>query len=109
MSSPRACRRKVLQKIGRCLACAPKLVYNFPLQTQQSMVTTFTDSDWAGCVKMVRSMSGGGLTVSYNLLKTYNMQQRVVALSSAEAELYAMVAASVETIAITAYTLATSP
>ena len=67
------------------------------------MVTTFTDSDWAGCVKTARSTSGGIITMGDHLLKTYSRQQRVVALSSAEAELYAMVAASAETMAIMAY------
>ena len=36
-------------------------------------------------------------------IKTYSKQQKVVALSSAEAELYAMVAASAESMAIQAY------
>ena len=36
-------------------------------------------------------------------MKTYCKQQKVVALSSAEAELYAMVGASAETIAVAAY------
>ena len=35
--------------------------------------------------------------------KTYSKQQKLVALSSAEAELYAMVAASAESMAIQAY------
>ena len=38
-----------------------------------------------------------------HVLKTYCKPQKVVALSSAEAELYAMVAASAETLAIAAY------
>ena len=67
------------------------------------MVTTFTDSDWGGCVKTARSTSGGIITMGDHLLKTCSRQQRVVALSSAEAELYAMVAASAETMAIMAY------
>ena len=37
------------------------------------------------------------------MLKTYCKQQKVIALSSAEAELYAMVAASAEALAISAY------
>ena len=37
------------------------------------------------------------------MIKSYSRQQRVVALSSAEAELYAMVAASAESLAIIAY------
>ena len=38
-----------------------------------------------------------------HVLKAYSKQQKVVALSSAEAELYAMVAASAETLAIQSY------
>ena len=38
-----------------------------------------------------------------HVLKTYCHQQKVVAFSSAEAELYAMVAASAETLALAAY------
>ena len=37
------------------------------------------------------------------MIKSYSRQQKAVALSSAEAELYAMVAASAETLAIIAY------
>ena len=37
------------------------------------------------------------------MIKTYSRQQKVIALSSAEAELYAMVAASAESLAIIAY------
>ena len=37
------------------------------------------------------------------MIKSYSRQQKVIALSSAEAELYAMVAASAETLAIIAY------
>ena len=67
------------------------------------MVTTYTDSDWAGCVKTARSTSGGILTMGEHVIKTYAKQQKVIALSSAEAELYAMVAASAESIALIAY------
>ena len=38
-----------------------------------------------------------------HMLKSYSRQQKVVALSSAEAELYAMVAASAESLAMIAY------
>ena len=37
------------------------------------------------------------------MIKSYSRQQNTVALSSAEAELYAMVAASAETLALAAY------
>ena len=41
--------------------------------------------------------------ISAHVIKTYCRQQKVVALSSAEAELYATVAASAEALAIAAY------
>ncbi len=93
----------MLNKIGRYLIGRPRLVAKFPWQKSPGLVTTFTDSDWAGCSKTARSTSGGVVTVGSHVIKTYSRQQRTVALSSAEAELYAMVAASAETLAIIAY------
>ena len=72
----------------------------FAWQHQLATVTTFTDSDWAGCEKSRRSTSGGIVTIGAHVLKSYSKQQRTVALSSAEAELHAMVAASAETLGI---------
>ena len=66
-------------------------------------MSTFTDSDWAGCHKSARSTSGGVVCLGEHVVKTYCKQQKVVALSSAEAELYAMVAASAETLAVQSY------
>ena len=43
------------------------------------------------------------MTLGDHVIKTYSRQQNVVALSSAEAELYAMVAASAENLALAAY------
>ena len=78
----------------------PRLVSLFAWQAAPSTITTYTDSDWAGCKKTGRSTSGGIVTAGSHVLKTYSRQQKTVALSSAEAELHAMVAASAETIGI---------
>ena len=43
------------------------------------------------------------MTIGDYVIKTYSRQQTVIALSSAEAELYAMVAAFAETLAAIAY------
>ena len=75
----------------------------FCWQATPSRVTAFTDSDWAGCVKTARSTSGGAICLGEHVIKTYSRQQKVVALSSAEAELYATVAASAEALAAAAY------
>ena len=49
-----------------------------------------TDSDWAGDQIIRRSVSGGLLQVGGSSIKTWSKDQSVIALSSAEAELYAM-------------------
>ena len=79
------------------------MVIDFPWQHPVDMVTVYTDSDWAGCPKTARSTSGGIVMLGNHVIKTYSKQQRTVALSSAEAELYAMVAASAEGLALIAY------
>ena len=63
----------------------------------------FTDSDWAGRVYTAKLSSGCAICIGEHVFKAYCRQQKVVALSSAEAELYAMVAASAETLAMAAY------
>ena len=75
----------------------------FPWQVKQDRITTYTDSDWAGCKATARSTSGGIVMIGDHMIKSYSRQQKVIALSSAEAELYAMVAASAETMAVAAY------
>ena len=103
MSAPKRSDWKMLICIGRYLVGRPRLVMNYRWQNNNSTVVSYTDSDWAGCVRTARSTSGGIVTIGDHVVKTYSRQQKTVALSSAEAELYAMVAASAETLAIIAY------
>ena len=51
----------------------------------------WTDSDWAGDVKTRKSTSGGVLRWGQNVIKHWSSTQHVIALSYAEAELYAIV------------------
>ena len=89
-----------LNRIGRYLVGRPRRVSLFAWQAPTLTVTAYTDSDSAGCKLTGRSTSGGIVTVGSHVLKTYSRQQKTVALSSAESELYSMVAASVETFGI---------
>ena len=98
MNKPMESHWMLLMKIGRYLIGTPRLVMNFPWQEEATMVSTYTDSDWAGCVRSAKSTSGGIITMGDHVIKTYSRQQRVIALSSAEAELYAIVAASAESL-----------
>ena len=54
------------------------------------------DSDWAGCARTRRSTSGGRMTVGGGLVKSWASTQGSTALSSGEAEYYALVKGSCE-------------
>ena len=95
---------KLIKKLGRFLKGRPRLVSKFKWQVMPEFLTTFTDSDWEGCLQTVRSTSGGIVCSGEHTIKTYCKQQKVAALSSAEDELYAMVAASAGAMAVQAYT-----
>ena len=49
-----------------------------------------TDTDWARDIVSRKSTSGGCLLLGSHLIKHWSKQQSVIALSSAEAELYGM-------------------
>ena len=103
MSAPRQSHMDKIKKIVRYLKGKPRLVSKFRWQRLPDTMTTYTDSDWAGCAKTARSTSGGVVCLGDHALKTYSKLQAVVALSSAEAELYAMVPASAEAMAMQSY------
>ena len=50
-----------------------------------------SDSDWAGCRTTRTSTSGGCIRLGGCIIKAWSRQQRAIALSSGEAELYAAV------------------
>jgi hypothetical protein len=100
MSKPMRRDFEKLKRIGRYLLGRPRLVSLFKWSSSIDSITAFTDSDWAGCKATSKSTSGGIVTNGSHVLKSYSKQQRTVALSSAEAELHAMVAASAEILGI---------
>ena len=100
MSAPRAAHWQAVRRIGTYVKGRPRLVLKYQWQRPVRTAVTFTDSDWAGCRKTAKSTSGGVVTIGGHLIKSYSRQQKTVALSSAEAELHAMVAASAETLGI---------
>ena len=50
MSKPMDADWAKLKRIGRYLLWRPRLVSKFAWQRPVSMVTTYADSDWAGCI-----------------------------------------------------------
>ena len=69
-------------------------------QDSPKHIKAYSDSDWAGCVKTRKSTSGGILMYGIHLLHHWSSTQSVVALSSAEAELNAIVKAMTETLGL---------
>ena len=89
-----------LKRIGRYLLGKPRLISKFAWQSDIGVVTAYSDSDWAGDKNTCKSTSGGILVIGSHVLKSYSRQQRTVALSSAEAELHGIVAASSEALGL---------
>ena len=63
----------------------------------------YTDSDWAGDHITRKSFTGGAIFNGSHLIKTISKQQAVVALSSAEAELYAACKVTTEGLGVQSY------
>ena len=96
MSCPMAEDFGALKRIGRYLLKVPRVVIMYEWQEKPTHLAVYTDSGWAGCVRTRRSTSGACLLHGAHLLKSYSRTQSTVALSSAEAELYATVTAASE-------------
>ena len=82
--------QKDVVKLTRCI----RYIIGNPrrrLLYRSSTATVFSDGDLAGCVKTRRSTSGGVLMVGAHAVHHWSNTQSVVALSSAEAELNAIV------------------
>ena len=90
MAVPKEGDWQALKRIGRYLVGAPRAVQLFHWQCFPQELTTYVDSDWAGCKATCRSTSGGAVMLGGHTLETWATTQAVVAMSSAEAELYAL-------------------
>ncbi len=92
----------LMKRVGRYLLGAPRAVQEFPWQSLQSRFDTFVDSDWAGCKSSCRSTSGGVAKIGWHAIKAWSSTQATVAMSSAEAELYALTKGAANTLGFTA-------
>ena len=85
-----------MKRIGRFLLGRPRSIVMYKWQDPPTCITVFTDSNWAGCRATRKSTSGATFMHGNHLLKAYARTQANIALSSAEAELYATVVAESE-------------
>ena len=74
-------------------------------QDQPACFSVYTDSNWAGCKTSRKSTSGAVFLHGSHMLKAFSRTQANIALSSAEAELYATVMAASEGLGLKAMSL----
>lgn len=63
----------------------------YEYQEDPRNIVVWTDADFAGCIKTRQSTSGGVIMRGSHLVKSWSITQAAIALSSGEAEYYAMV------------------
>ena len=101
MAKPTRGDMRSVRRLARYLIGVPRMVWKFDWQLPEAVITMYTDSDWAGCRRTARSTSGGVACRGSHCIKSYSVTQKNVTLSSAEAELMAIVKASSEGIGLT--------
>lgn len=83
-----------VKRVLRYLTRYPRFVTLMEFQKMPATLEIFSDSDWAGNSKTRRSTSGGVVLFGSHVLTHWCKTQASIALSSAEAELNAMVKAA---------------
>ena len=89
-----------LKRILRYLKGSPCVSNLFRWQSPQGIILGYCDSDWAGCVRTRKSTSGGFIMSGCHMISHWSSTQTVIALSSAEAELNAVVKMVSETLGV---------
>ena len=100
MSRPTTKTERAIKRLARYLRQCPRRVYEYRWQREPEGFITYTDSDWAGCSRTRRSTSGGVVLRGSHMIRHWSRTQASVALSTGEAELYAVVKASTETLGL---------
>ena len=91
MSKPTARSWQRLKKSVRFLVGRRRVAWRFEWQEEVGGVQAFADSDWGGDRRTRKSTSGGALQLGCHCIRTWSSTQSAIALSTAEAEFYALV------------------
>ena len=91
MASPRTTSWIPLKKIARYLVSRTRVRWEFHWREEPGSWKAVTDSDWAGCSRTRKSTTSGVIMLGTHCVKAWCRNQGPIALSSAEAEYYAMV------------------
>ena len=91
--SPTQRDQSALKRLGRFLVHCPRLLHRFPWQSKPSKLVIESDSDFAGDLKTRKSTSGLVAVLGQHSVAFRSKTQSIIALSTGEAELYALVGA----------------
>ena len=91
MSRPTQGDWRNLIRMGKYLKGRKEMAVKYWYQGKNDVLTTWTDSDHAGCRRTRKSTSGGVILLGKHVIKSWSTTQAVIALSSGEAEYYSMV------------------
>ena len=80
-----------MKKIARYLVKRKRVIWHFKWQLKSNKSHVCGDSDWGGRTGSRKSTSGGVWMLGIHCIKTWSVTQGAYALSSAEAECYAMI------------------
>ena len=89
-----------MKKLVRFLKGQPRYIMEFKYQENPKGLSAWSDSDFAGCMRSRKSTSGGLVCHGSHVIRSWSTNQAVIALSSGEAEYYAMVKATSQAIGI---------
>ena len=98
MSRPTEGSWRKLTRLGKYIIHRPRLVLHYRWQDPIAELSTFSDANWAGCLKSRKSTSGGVIKLGDHLLRSWSKTQTNIALSSAEREFYAATKAAQESL-----------
>ena len=102
MSNPTVGAWKAVKRIGRYLKGRPRAIWRYGWQGEEEELDVYTDANWAGCKKTRKSTSGGVIMLGNHMLKAWSRTQQGITLSSAEAEVVALVKAGAEALGMLA-------
>jgi hypothetical protein len=91
MSAPRRKDWRKLIRLGKYLVGRERYIIKFDYQGSVKNLECWTDTDYAGCRDTRKSTSGGLICFGKHLIRGWSSTQKVIALSSGEAEFYGMV------------------